>query len=97
MFRALLQNKDAQPIKQNAASFLLVQSDRYLSPLLKSLDNKMDRRLTNTFFNLFVAIMAFRHSSMGLLISELGGYVCGFDHALRDGRVNCARPLPGLK
>lgn len=81
MFRTLLQNKDTEPLKPNAASFILHQSNTYLSPLLKSLDRKIDKRLTDTFYNLFVAILAFRNSSMGLLISELGGYICGFDHA----------------
>jgi len=81
MFRTLLQNKDTQPLKPNAASFLLHQSNTYLSPLLKSLDHQIDKRLTDTFYNLFLAILAFRNSSMGLLISELGSYICGFDHA----------------
>lgn len=77
----MLQNKDTEPLKPNAASFILHQSNTYLSPLLKSLDRKIDKRLADTFYNLFVAILAFRNSSMGLLLSELGGYICGFDHA----------------
>ena len=79
--KTLLHSKAGRPIKQKAASFLLHQSDNYLSPLLKSLDKQIDKRLVHTFFDLFMVVLTFRHSSMGLLLSELGGYVCGFDKA----------------
>lgn len=42
----------------------------------------LDKRLTRTFYDVFVAILMFRNSKMGLLLSELGGYVCGFAHEL---------------
>lgn len=79
--KTLLQSKAGRPIKQKAASFILHQTDRYLSPLLKSLDKQIDKRLVNTFFNLFMVVLTFRNPSMGLLLSELGGYICGFDKA----------------
>lgn len=81
MFKHLLQNNDKSPIKQNGASFLLHQSDRYLQGLESRLSDQIDKRLVRTFFDLFMVILAFRNRAMGLLLSELGGFICGFAHA----------------
>jgi hypothetical protein len=81
MFKTLLQNKTSSPINQKGASFILHQSDRYLREVQRRLNFQIDKRLVQTFFDLFVVILTFRNRSMGLLLSELGGYVCGFDHA----------------
>jgi hypothetical protein len=81
MFRTLLQNKSTSPIQQKAGSFLLHQIDRYTDPVLESLGSQIDKRLVNTFFNLFAIILMFRNRAMGLLLTELGGYICGFEHA----------------
>lgn len=81
MFKTLLQNKSNSPIEQKAGSFLLHQSNRYLGDLQKQLDAQIDSRLVRTFFDLFMVIMMFRNRAMGLLLSELGGYICGFSHA----------------
>ena len=53
----------------------------YLSPLLEQMDSLMDKRLVRTFFGLIQSIMRFRHSSNGLLLSELGGYLLSPDQA----------------
>ncbi len=37
--------------------------------------------MVGTFYNVFIAILILRNRSIGLLLSELGGYICGFDHA----------------
>ena len=81
MFKTLLQNNSSSPIEQKGGSFLLHQSNRYLSSLQDQLDLQIDKRLVRTFFDLFVTILMFRNRVMGLLLSELGGYICGFDHA----------------
>jgi hypothetical protein len=81
MFKTLLQNNSTSPIQQKAGSFLLHQVGRYTGPLLESLDAQIDKRLVDTFFNLFVTILMFRNRAMGLLMTELGGYICGFDRA----------------
>lgn len=47
----------------------------YLQPLLQDLDNRIDKRLVRTFVRLVLVIIQFRHSSNGLLLSELGGYL----------------------
>ncbi|WP_216824439.1 hypothetical protein [Emticicia sp. TH156] len=61
--------------------FLLCQSNQYLKGILTQLDLQIDKRLSRTFFDLFTAILLFRNQKMGLLLSELGGYICGFAHA----------------
>ena len=61
--------------------FLLQKSTIYLQSLLKELDSQIDKRLSRTFFDLFMTIILFRNQKMGLLLSELGGYICGFAHA----------------
>lgn len=62
-------------------NFLLSKSSQYISSLQRSLDCLLDKRLTRTFYDVFVVILMFRNSKMGLLLSELGGYICGFEHA----------------
>lgn len=81
MFKNILQNKVSSVLEQKAGHFLLRQCESYLSPLTQILDVQIDRRLVSTFYNLFVTILMFRNRAMGLLLSELGGYICGFDHA----------------
>lgn len=78
MFKNISQDKE---LKDKGAQFLLRQSSQYLQPLEKALDRQADSRLVRTFFNLFVVILTFRNRAMGLLLSELGGYICGFGHA----------------
>ena len=47
----------------------------FLGPLEEWLDAQIDRRLVRTFFLALQAIVRFRHSRSGLLLSELGGHV----------------------
>ena len=81
MFLKQLQDKATTPIKQKAGSFLLRQVDRYTREIREDLDASIDKRLVRTFFNLFVIILLFRERRMGLLLSELGGYLCGHSKA----------------
>lgn len=78
MFKEHLQNTGKD---RNAANFLLNQASTYLSGLEQKLDSKIDKRLVRTFYDLFIAILIFRHTKMGLLLSELGAYICGPAHA----------------
>ncbi len=64
-----------------SGDFLLQKSSQYLSSLQTNLDKVIDKRLSRTFYDVFMVIIMFRNSKMGLLLSELGGYVCGFAHA----------------
>jgi len=81
MFKNMLQNKVSSVLEQKAGHFLLRQAESYTRPICQSLDRQIDSRLVSTFYNLFVTILMFRNRSMGLLLSELGGYICGFAHA----------------
>lgn len=47
----------------------------FVKPLLVTLDKQLDARLVRTFVATRGAILAFRHSRYGLLLSELGGYI----------------------
>lgn len=81
MFKEHLQ-RSAKFIKApKASTFLLHQASAYLSPIEQKLYGNIDKRLVQTFFNLFVSILIFRNSKMGLLLSELGAYICGPGHA----------------
>lgn len=82
MFKEHLQNTSKESKDYNKAStFLLRQAQSYLKPFLDDLDAQIDKRLVNTCYNLFISILIFRHTKMGLLLSELGAYICGPAHA----------------
>lgn len=81
MFKNMLQNRKNQGIRQKSGAFLLTQSETYLSSLEKELSKKIDERFVHTFYNLFIAILMFRNRPMGLLLSELGGFIAGFSSA----------------
>jgi hypothetical protein len=44
-------------------------------PTLASMNQRLDRRLVNTFLGLAMGFIKHRHRNNGLLLSELGGYV----------------------
>ncbi|RYG69263.1 hypothetical protein EON80_10105, partial [bacterium] len=52
-----------------------------IHPLLRRLDEHLDCRLVATIERFIHAVLQFRHRSCGLLLSELGAYICGPDHA----------------
>jgi len=81
MYKTLLQNKSKQSSAQSGASFLLHKAEQYLGGFLSQLDKQIDHRLVRTFFDLFMVIQTFRNRAMGLVLSELGGYICGPSHA----------------
>lgn len=53
----------------------------FVQPLEQWLDAEIDKRLVRTFFLALEAILRFRHSRSGLLLSELGSYVLTPDKA----------------
>lgn len=73
-------NTTARP-KSTACHFLQAKIQRYLHPLQDQLGQRIDKRLVVTFATLFRSILLFRNNKMGLLLSELGGYVAGHAHA----------------
>lgn len=81
MFKNILQNRKKEPIRQKSGEFILSQSNTYLFSLQKKLLKQIDARYVRTFYDLFIAILLFRNRPMGLLLSELGGFINGFDAA----------------
>lgn len=58
----------AQSLSQQLSAFVL--------PLLTWLDGVLDLRLVQTFLATLHALLEFRHRNNGLLLSELGAYLC---------------------
>ncbi len=81
MFRNIVQNKTRIEKDQNTGYFILKQLERYLGNSLKNLDAQIDSGLVGSFYNLCVVMILFRNRAMGLVLSELGGYLLGFDKA----------------
>jgi hypothetical protein len=61
--------------KQDQAQAVCNQLEGFVQGLLVELDQYLDKRLVRPFLLTLQAIVSFRHSSMGLLLSELGGYI----------------------
>jgi hypothetical protein len=62
-------------ISESAANITRQSLLRFLLPLLSGLDDLIDKRLVRTFYKTIEAIIQFRQSSLGLLLSELGGHI----------------------
>jgi hypothetical protein len=74
-------NKKIHRPKSTSTDFLEARINRYLQPLHDKLLEQLDKRLVATFSPLFASILLLRHTKMGLLLSELGGYITGHAHA----------------
>jgi len=72
----ILQTKeqDAKSASQELTQLL----EEFLSPLLIVLDTLLDKRLVRTLVQTCVAIIRFRNTKQGLLLSELGSYLDGY-------------------
>ena len=57
------------------------QLSAFVKPLIVQLDKQIDKRLARTFQLTLQAIITFRHTRYGLLLSELGGYILSPDRA----------------
>lgn len=66
---------------QGQSQELADKLEDFVSPLLVTLDKRLDKRLVRTFLRTLFAILTFRHSQYGLLLSELGGYILSPDQA----------------
>lgn len=81
MLKTWLQKNEKSISQATGADFVFHRASRYLSGLKSVLDIHLDKRLVSTFCSVFMIILTFRERKMGLLLSELGGYLCGHDHA----------------
>jgi len=59
-----------------SSEFLNKKIDLYLKDILESLNSQIDKRLVRTFRSLFIVILTFRNRSTGLVLSELGSFLC---------------------
>lgn len=81
MSRTCQQKKEISSPKSTATAFVEAKARHYLQPLEDKLLEQIDKRLVATFSSLFKSILLFRNTKMGLLLSELGGYLAGHAHA----------------
>lgn len=72
----ILQENEQDP--QKTAQEIAEMLETYLSPLLLVLDQVLDKRLVRTLVQCCVAIIRFRNTKQGLLLSELGSYMDGY-------------------
>ena len=96
MYKKLLQDKDKRVKRQKDSHKLLIQAADYLKTYTEQLDRQLDSRLVQTFYDLFIAILCFRHTSIGLLLSELGSYILGARQAFRFNKSELAMQSPRL-
>jgi hypothetical protein len=64
-----------------AAKRLSQQFLTFLAPILRTLDQRLDRRLVHTFLATLIAIVEWRNRNHGLLLSELGAYLLSPEQA----------------
>ena len=66
--------QESETLSQELAQLL----ETFLSPFLLVLDRLLDKRLVRTLVQCCVAIIRFRNTQQGLLLSELGSYMEGY-------------------
>jgi hypothetical protein len=66
---------------KQAADRVVEQLRAFVGPIVEAMDERLDKRLVRTFEKTLAAIMSFRHSTHGLLLSELGAYITSPAHA----------------
>jgi hypothetical protein len=72
---------DKSAINQHRSQKVSQQLERFVESILVELDRSLDKRLVQTFLLTLHAILMFRHNSLGLLLSELGGYITNPEQA----------------
>ena len=77
----MYKDKRKEAEKQEQSRQVENQLVNRLWPVLVKLNEALDRRLVKTFLGLVMAIILHRHRNNGLLLSELGGYRLGAEHA----------------
>ena len=66
--------------------------EEFLVPLLIVLDRLLDKRLVRTLVQCCVAIIRFRNTKQGLLLSELGSYMDGYRGLSKTATAGTKRP-----
>jgi hypothetical protein len=79
--------QDAQKASQELTHLL----EEFLSPLLQVLDQLIDKRLIRTLVQVCVVIIRFRNQKQGLLLSEMGSYMDGYQGLSRSAPAGTKR------
>jgi len=74
-------NSKKKPQSQVIANNVTAKCFTFLRPFLKQLDRTLDLRLVHTLANTVAAIICYRQRPIVLLLSELGAYLTGAEHA----------------
>jgi len=80
MFHDVIAQQPAQDDRPLAAH-LRARLSQFVRPVMSKLAQQIDIRLVQTAVDLVQVILTHRHRAMGLLLSELGGYLLGPAHA----------------
>ena len=80
-YKTYIKNKGKELITTKKAPQIVKQSTNYLSPLIKKFQSKIDKRFSYTFYDAFYGLLSHRDKTNSLLLSELGGYINGPQHA----------------
>lgn len=81
MYKHLCKDKVKFSTLCKRQQFILRQGSSYLKGFESVLLALIDKRLVQTFFDTFISIILHRNKDKGLLLSELGQYICGSAHA----------------
>jgi hypothetical protein len=65
--------------------------EEFLSPLLWALDKRLDKRLVRTLVQVCVVIIRFRNQKQGLVLSEMGSYMDGYQGLSRSAPAGTQR------
>ncbi len=85
----ILQEKEQDP--QKASQEIAQDLEFFLFPLLSELDTLLDKRLVRTLVQCCVAIIRFRNTKQGLLLSEFGSYMDGYRGLSRSATAGTKR------
>jgi hypothetical protein len=80
MFHDAIREQPAQDDRPLAAE-MRARLTQFVRPVMTKLAHKIDIRLVQTACDLVQVILTHRHRAVGLLLSELGGYLLGPAHA----------------
>lgn len=80
-YKTYIKDKGNELINTNKAPKIVQKVTNYLCPLIKKFQSKVDKRFSYTFYDTFYGMLSHRDKTNSLLLSELGGYINGPQHA----------------
>ena len=80
-YKTYIKDKGKELKTNRKAPKIVKEVTKYLSPLIKKLQSKADKRFSYTLYDSFYGLLSHRDKANSLLLSELGGYINGPQHA----------------